>query len=179
MLGTKLLMVFGVSGIGKTTACVEYARLHENVVHFSASKLLGLDRSSAGERSANEMLQDQRKLVELVRAARASTSARLMLLDAHSVVIVGGRQLIVPTDVIGAMEPDGFIFLEAAAEAVSRRRLARGDQGAHVSDIESVQRAQTAALRAVEGYSETLGCALSIVRADQPVDLADEIEKLL
>jgi len=179
MFGTKLLMVFGVSGVGKTTACAEYARRKEHVEHLSASRLLGLERSSATGRSEDEALLDQHKLVELVLQARATTAADVLLLDAHSVVLAGGRQLIVPVDIIASMEPTGLIFFEADPEVVVHRRSGRGDQITDVPDLDGMKQLQLVALRAVEEYSRILRCPISIVKADQSIDLAVAIEKLL
>jgi adenylate kinase len=179
MLGTKLLIVFGVSGVGKTTACAEYACRSEHVEHLSASQLLCLERSSATERSEDEALLDQHRLVELVLHARAATEADVLLLDAHSVVLVGGRQLIVPVDIIASMEPTGLIFYEADPEVVLHRRLDRGDQITDVPDLDGMKQLQFVALRAVEEYSRILRCPISIVKADQSINLAVAIENLL
>ncbi|GAA5664906.1 hypothetical protein Brsp07_03404 [Brucella sp. NBRC 14130] len=61
MLNTKLIIVFGVSGIGKTTACANYASRNSNVAHFMASALLSLHRETAGTRTIDKAMQDQRK----------------------------------------------------------------------------------------------------------------------
>lgn len=179
MYGTKLLIVFGVSGVGKTTACAEFAVRHENVEHLSASQLLGLERSSAIVRSEEEALYDQDKLVELVLNARAVTAAKVLLLDAHSVFFVGGRQLIVPARVIASMEPTGLIFVKADPEVIVGRRSGRGDRGAYAPDTMAMEQLQLVALRAVEEYSRIISCPISIVDANQSVDLVSAVESLI
>ncbi len=179
MLGTRLLIVFGVSGVGKTTACAEYARRNENVEHLSASQLLFLERSSAIGRSEDEALLDQHRLVERVLQARAATTADVLLLDAHSVILVGDRWLTVPVDIIASMEPTGLIFFEADPEVIMHRRSGRGDQVTGVPDLAGIKQFQLVALRAAEEYSQILECPISIVNADQSIGLAVAIENLL
>ncbi len=177
MFTTKLLLIFGLSGVGKSTACAEYVCSHRNVVHFSASSLLKLHRETASMRSLDDVMKDQNLLVDLVRTHRAASAAHLMLLDAHSILIIDEKEFVVPTDVIAALEPNGLIFFEATAEVISQRRISRGDKETKTS-IE-VNRLQSAALLATREYSQVLGCPLSIINADYRIDLAGAISELL
>lgn len=176
MIDTTLIIVFGVSGVGKTTACVEYANRYDDVVHFSASALLKLDRVTSGTRSANEMMEDQERLVGLVREARLKTRASLMLLDAHSLVFVSGREIVIPPDVIAAMQPTGLIFFMADGALVSERRTSRGD--AWNVTPEEIDKSQKNALAAAELYAKQLPCQLLVVEASQGADLAGAIRRL-
>ncbi|WP_115671711.1 AAA family ATPase [Ciceribacter selenitireducens] len=176
MLDTKLVIAFGVSGVGKTTVCAKYASGNHDVVHFSASALLRLHRETAGTRSANEVIQDQYLLVDLVHFARAETPASLMLLDAHSLVYVAGREVIIPADVIAAMKPNGLIFFRATGEAISERRLSRGDTRNVIP--QEIEKSQMNALRAAESYAERLPCRLLVIDANQVPDLAEAIRCL-
>ncbi|KPH07734.1 hypothetical protein AOG23_15765 [Rhizobium acidisoli] len=99
-----------------------------------------------------------------------------MLLDAHSLLIADGKDFVIPVDIIAAMEPNGLIFVEAAAEVISRRRTSRGDRGNSISD--EITRLQAVALQAVKEYSKSLECPLYIVDADQRVDFARAMEGL-
>lgn len=176
MLDTELIIVFGVSGVGKTTACAEYASSNGNVIHFSASALLRLHRETAGTRSADEVMQDQHLLVDLVRVVRAETRASLMLLDAHSLVVVAKREIVIPADVIAAMKPNGLIFFRAKGEVISERRISRGDTRNVIP--QEIEKSQTNALRAVESYAEQLPCRLLVIDANQGADFAEAIRHL-
>ncbi|MCO5085187.1 MAG: ATP-binding protein [Rhizobiaceae bacterium] len=176
MLDTKLMIVFGVSGVGKTTVCAEYASGNDDVVHFSASALLRLHRETAGTRSTNEVIQDQHVLVDMVNVIRSETPVSLMLLDAHSLVYVGGHEVIIPADVIAAMKPDGLIFFKASGETISERRLSRGDTRNVVP--QEIEKSQTNALRAAESYAELLPCRLLVIDASHGTDLGEAIRFL-
>jgi adenylate kinase len=176
MLDTKLLIVFGVSGVGKTTVCAEYAGRNDNVVHFSASALLRLHRETAGMRSTNEVMRDQHLLVDLVHVSRAETPMSLMLLDAHNLVHVDGFEVIIPTDVVAAMKPNGLIFFKAPGEVILQRRLSRGDTRNVIT--QEIEKTQMNALRAAETYAEQLPCQLLVIDATQETDLGEAIKRL-
>ena len=176
MLDTKLIIVFGVSGVGKTTACAEYVSQNRDVLHASASALLRLHRETAGTRNIEEIIHDQQLLVDLVRDLRVETRASLMLLDAHSLIIVSGHEIVIPADIIVAMKPNGLIFFRATGEVVSDRRISRGD----MTNIlpQEIERSQMSALRATESYAKLIPCRLSVVDANQGGDLAGAIRNL-
>lgn len=177
MLDTKLIIVFGVSGVGKTTACAEYANRNHDVVHFSASGLLRLHRETAGTRTIDEVMQDQHTLVDLVCALRAETRASLMLLDAHSHIVVAGHKIVVPADIIAAMNPIGLIFFKATGDVVFSRRASRGD----IADLvpQEIERSQENSLRVAQSYATQIPCRLSVVDVSQGIDLAGAIRDLL
>ncbi|MGV2111672.1 AAA family ATPase [Agrobacterium salinitolerans] len=176
MLDTKLIIVFGVSGVGKTTACAEYANQNHDVIHSSASGLLRLHRETAGTRTIDEVMQDQYTLVDLVCALRAETRASLMLLDAHSHIVVSGGKIMIPADIIAAMNPSGLIFFKATVDVVFNRRALRGD----IIDIDpqEIERSQENSLRATQSYAAQIPCKLSVVEASQGGDLTGAIRDL-
>ncbi|MDQ0454616.1 ATP-binding protein [Rhizobium paknamense] len=177
MSKTRLVIVFGVSGAGKTTACAEYVSCSRGVVHFSASALMKRHRKTAGARSINEVMQDQHLLVELVHAARSGASASLMLLDAHSLIVVAGIEFIIPADIIRDMKPDGLIFVKAEGELIFQRRVARGDAK---TDLPlEIEISQDKALKAAKNYADQLSCPLLIVDGAQGIDLGEAIKELL
>lgn len=177
MFDTKLIVVFGLSGVGKTTACLKYASKNNDVVHSSASALLRLNRETAGTRHIAEVMQDQRLLVDLVCDFRAQTPSPLMLLDAHSLIVVAGHEVVIPADVIAAMKPNGLIFMRARGEVISDRRASRGD-ARNINPYE-IERSQMDALTATESYAKLVPCRMSIVDANQDADLTGAISSLL
>ncbi|MGF0524607.1 ATP-binding protein [Agrobacterium pusense] len=176
MLDTKLIIVFGVSGVGKTTACAEYANRNHDVIHSSASDLLRLHRETAGMRTIDEVMQDQHTLVDLVCALRAETRASLVLLDAHSLIVVAGRKIVIPADIIAAMNPSGLIFFKATGDVVFSRRALRGD----ITNIapQEIERWQEKSLRAAQSYASQIPCRLSVLDVSQGTDLAGAIGSL-
>ncbi|MGU3398265.1 AAA family ATPase [Brucellaceae bacterium D45D] len=176
MLDTKLIMVFGISGVGKTTACAEYAKQHPNVLHSSASALLRLHRETAKTRTIEEIMQDQLLLVDLVRTLRADTRAQLMLLDAHSLISMADHEIIIPANIIASMKPNGMIFFRATGEVINSRRFSRGETSDTCPD--ELERSQTNALNATKCYSKFIPCRLLVVDANHGTDLADAIKDL-
>lgn len=172
----KLVIVFGISGVGKTTVCSQYAQTRDYVRHYSASKLIELHRSTAAGRSRDQMLLDQLKLVEIVKSKRCDDSEHLILLDAHSLIVVQNEEVIVPTAIIAAMKPDGMIFLWASPEELAARRSFRGDAVDTITSFDEIKRLQLKALKSVECYSKELSSPLSIIDTDSGIDLGRAID---
>jgi adenylate kinase len=139
---------------------------------------LEIHRESASARSVKEAMEDQARLVDLVRAYRSISSADVLLLDAHSIIAIGSEHHVIPVGTIRSMKPEGLIFVEASAEAILKRRFSRGDTVDIGAETEDVTRLQAASLKAVKGYSLALNCQLIIVPADQGVDLTEAIANL-
>tara|TARA_R110002012_G_scaffold77840_4_gene198348 strand:+ start:21092 stop:21547 length:456 start_codon:yes stop_codon:yes gene_type:complete len=149
------------------------------VAHFSASSLLDLKRSSAPHRSVEQAHQDQQRLVKAVNQIRESANENLILLDAHSLMLVDGKLFKVPNHVIDAIKPNGLVFIKADPDIILRRRSGRGDSGASDLESEELGQMQLMALQAVEDYALAFNLPLSIVEADQPKDFSAAITKFL
>lgn len=156
-------LVFGVSGVGKTSACSAFTQRHPNWLFVSASTLLKAAKGATGERlrtaDSQSIVDNQLVLADAVRQFRSGRVERPMLLDAHA-VIDNDRELVrVPVEVIRALQPSLFVLLEAPAQVVLERRLADTRQRP-VRDVASIERELAAERSAVADYSVDVGVEL-------------------
>lgn len=120
------ILVFGVSGVGKSSACEAFCGRRPQWLHFKASSLLsdatGDDPETLRTSPSNSIRSNQDLLCEALERARSGQETRPVLLDAHG-VIDNGRDLVpVPTQAVARLRPDGIILLEAGPAEVAYRR---------------------------------------------------------
>jgi adenylate kinase len=171
-------LVFGVSGVGKTSACEAYVLSHPQTLFVSASSLLKSTKRMSGEalRTARreEIIDNQALLARALAEFRCGREARPILIDAHGVIDNDDELVSVPVSAIRALEPDRLVLLDATPELVSARRASdprkRPDRA-----VEAIARELAAERRTVKAYAEELGVDLAVADLNDGVSL----EKLL
>lgn len=159
-------LVFGVSGVGKTSACEAYVAHHPDTLFVSASSLLKLAKQTTGEAlrtaRAEEIVDNQTLLVAALEAFRRGREKQPILIDAHGVIDNDTEYVRVPVSVIQALGPGRLILLQAPATAVAERRSAAVRKRPQRS-VEAIAREIEAEHAAVQSYAEALGLDLVIV----------------
>ncbi|MCA0015024.1 AAA family ATPase [Mesorhizobium sp. B294B1A1] len=175
-------MVFGISGVGKTTACLGYVSTHPNYLYDRASAILqkahGIPVEALRTGAASAVIENQAALPPVVEALRKADPSRTILLDSHAVIDNDTVFVEVPLDIIMALEPDGFILLEAAPATIKRRReeAPRPRPQRSVAQIGDEARAERAA---VASYAKALGKPLIMDAVTGPqYDLRPAIDRL-
>ncbi|WP_158304373.1 ATP-binding protein [Beijerinckia indica] len=156
---THRLLLFGVSGVGKTTACRSYTLRHANVLCLNAGSLL----SAASHCEANELrssssdaiIRRQFFLADALDRQLRGCNAELVIIDGHA-IIDNNRELVrVPVEVVQSLKPHGLLLLEASVSDIFHRRLER-KQCPYRSELElSLEMEQER--QAVESYANELG----------------------
>lgn len=120
------LILFGVSGVGKTTAATRMLERFPAWLHFQASTLLrsALNQSGESLRTAEpkQIASNQHALAAALAGARASFPGRPVIIDAHSVIDNDETLVPLPLETFSALQPIAIAFLAAPAEEISRRR---------------------------------------------------------
>jgi adenylate kinase len=124
---SNVVAVFGISGVGKTTACKAFVKRNPEVVYVSASDVLGKLGRVGGERltrlSKEEVLENQALLEEGLPKVVSCFEGRTLLLDAQNVIDNGVELIELPSTTLRALHPRGMILLEADAADVYQRRI--------------------------------------------------------
>jgi adenylate kinase len=164
------ILVFGVSGVGKSWSCNAFVSRHPEYLYYSASTLLREAKASTVEQlrtaDAQEIEANQRLLGVQLRRKRENQWSRSVLVDAHGVIDNDQDLIKLPLDAIRSMEPDALVLLEAPAEVVAERR--RKDKRSRPNrSLAFIQREIAAERETVLAYGVALG--LSVV-----TDVVDE-----
>lgn len=182
--GSKIgvVLVFGISGVGKSTACASYVARHPSVLHTSAGALLqaakNIDSALLRTDVAGNIAQNQNLLGEALRRFRLGRETSDILIDAHSVIDNDHELVEVPVDAVRAMNPNGLVLLEAPPELVIERR--RNDVRLRPSrTAEELQFQIGVARRVCESYAGELSLPLEIGTAMNDGDLEALIERMI
>jgi len=121
------IMIFGVSGVGKTHLInLMLPRLHK-ACSFRASELIGLARENADPEylrnlGNDEMHRSQELLVRGYHDRMQVTSAEIVLLDAHSVIDQDSGFYDIPVEVISRLNPRFIVHVEDDVDQIVMRR---------------------------------------------------------
>lgn len=161
----KCVLVFGVSGVGKTHACADYSARHPNTLFVSASSLLKAATAASGEAlrtaSAAQIRRNQARLADALAAYRAGRETMPILIDAHGVIDNDSEFVRIPLSAIRSLAPDQLILLEAEPALVAERRAADTRSRPH-RPIEAIVREIAAERAAVKSYARALDLNLAI-----------------
>ena len=123
----KTVLLFGVSGVGKSTAAEKLTRLLPELLHFQASTLLREALATSGEnlRTAKprKIAENQNALANALTDARRPHPKRPVLVDAHSVIDNDEALIPLPLESFAALQPSIIAFLKAAPADIQRQRL--------------------------------------------------------
>jgi adenylate kinase len=166
---SKLVCVFGISGVGKSTMLREYVRKHPGWTHIIASEVLAeATRQNAealrtAERGRIE--SNQRLAVRNIQSLRAQYPACNVALDAHCVIDNGQELVRVPVTAIQELQPASLICIWDDAVRILERRLLEVNKLRPTRSAQQLEEYQTAVILTCEDYGESLGLDLARVRA--------------
>lgn len=159
------ILIFGVSGVGKTSACRAYVEEHPDALFVSASSLLKAAKGVSSEalRTANsaEIVGNQAVLGIQLEAFRRGRESQTVLVDAHGVIDNDVELVRIPVAVIRELTPTRLILLEAAPKIIASRRAMDQRQRPKRS-LKAISLELHEERAAVEDYARVLGLELLI-----------------
>lgn len=159
----KVILVVGLSGVGKTTMIKAFVNKNEGYVFVTASSLLAQktkteDTDALRRGSTDNIVHNQQHIVRAFAEYRAANVKSNIIIDGH--VIIDNDQGIVevPYHVIAALNPDKVIVIVSEPEDIISRR--KNDENRIRPDRTKlgVHQQQTLSLRKANEYSKKLKC---------------------
>lgn len=165
-------LVFGVSGVGKTSACEAFCARHTNTLFVSASSLLESVKRMSAEAlrtaAAQDIIDNQEVLGRALAAFRQGRETRPVLIDAHGVIDNDHELVRVPVSAIRALDPDRLVLIEAPPRVIAQRR-AGATRPRPLRNEDALVREMTAEREVVMAFADELGLDLRIG------DLSDDV----
>lgn len=166
-----MVLVVGISGVGKTTLCAAYADARPYVCHLTASHLIASSLRTTVEHlrgisSRSQLMENQRVLSRELIAARRRAGHRPLLLDGQCVIDSGGELVVLPPEEVMSLCPAAIILLEIDLDELLRRRASDGKRR-HFRSSDELEEQVEINRRAVSHYAALFGLPWKIVAADR------------
>jgi adenylate kinase len=122
-----VIVVCGISGVGKTWRVADALRSLPHAVTWTASEIIGTERQNQDTEylrslPTDEINRSQEMLVAGFGRRLAAQDCDLVLLDAHSVIDSAAGLHDIPVDVFRRLTPRGFVHLSDFVESIHQRR---------------------------------------------------------
>jgi adenylate kinase len=158
----KVVGVFGISGVGKTTMIAEIARLESTWQRASAGSLIqqrlpGVDRDALRTLPLDEILDNQEAIVRGLSDLRSVNTAGIILFDGHLLIDSAQGLLEVPLDAIRRLKLDAMLFVCDAPEEIARRRQSDPCRARAERSKQEIVQEQSRACAIAQRYAGDLG----------------------
>jgi adenylate kinase len=155
------ILVFGISGVGKTRLIARAKDQLMPVLTWRASEMIGEARQISNSEDlrrlpVNQLLASQELLVRGFEVRRRSNPDALVILDAHSVIDADGGLVEIAIDVVARLHPAGLIHVGDTAAHIQQRRDADIARPRPVRNAAELEHYQERSLDMCRRYSEAL-----------------------
>lgn len=181
----KVIAVFGLSGVGKSTTLQQVvAESGGLAIVMNAGALIGRRKQNKGSDEnlrllpTKEIQHNQEILIEELARERKSIGAQVLLLDGHCVIDNGDRLVPIPIEVIKKLDLAALVFVQEEVERIRERRLRDEKRSRPNLSVAELAKQQKKALEVCSVYASVLGLPLTIVTVEQwqlIAELVDEI----
>ena len=181
----KVIAVFGLSGVGKSTILQRVmAESGGLAAVVNAGDLIGRRtlNNKSGETlrllPAEDIQHNQEILVDELARERTTIGTQVLLLDGHCVIYNGDQLVPIPIEIIERLELAVLVFLQEEAEKIRARRLS--DEKRTRPDLSSTEldKQQRHALDVCRSYESQLGLPLVIVTSGQWQSIARVVDEV-
>ncbi len=162
-MAPNIILVTGVSGVGKTTLCRLLKKIFPNIRHIVASSYIDSTRDI-------DQLALARRIHSVALAYNSSS-----LVDGH--LITGGGK--VPREAVVALAPKAIVVVIGDPRDIVARRAADDDRARPVLDEDKIACAQDAELEWARELAQTIGIPLIVADGGDDQGLQSEILHLL
>jgi len=157
----KVVGVFGISGVGKTTLVERVVAGRVGWARVSAGSFVqdirpGLTRDALRASAGEEFHENQMAIVEGLHRLRAGLNVEVLLFDGHLVIDNGWDLVEVPLDVVRRLELSAVVFIEDVPETIVERRAADGGRERAERSEEHIANEQSTSRRVASSYAYAL-----------------------
>ena len=173
----KRVLVFGVSGVGKSTLCKAVVKKVSGFARLSIGELLSEELFFERGAGRDAVLRRQRKMPPLINR-RASIQNFTLLLEGHPIVSSEVGPVRVPTEVVAQLQPAALLMLYAKPDVILARQIRRGDR-INSFRYEKIQYRQSAIMGQTMAYAKQLALPMLSVNITSKREVSSEILTLL
>jgi len=180
MSNPRIISVFGISGVGKSTLISEARKDVPESLHLQASALIkgGLrDSATSSEslrcRPSGEIRTNQDILVDSFWRSVRSEPQTLVIFDGHLVIDTGKELVEIPQEVIASLRPSLMVHVEDDVSKIAARRAQDRRRVRPVRCEETLEQHQRLSRRLCETYASALGTETVVYHPDEVALFSD------
>lgn len=165
---TKVVAIFGLSGVGKSTLINNYISSNQNWHHLQAGQLIhsalkNVEHDKLRLAGEDTVLKNQYLMVGAFWDKVRSNNLDNIIFDGHSTIDMETDILDIPVDVIEQLFPYKLIFLKASPEIIMKRRSVDKSRDRPPLTKEEIEEQQDRALKQFYKYGESLSLSPHIL----------------
>lgn len=173
----KIVTVFGISGVGKTTLIKDFIKNSEGWSHIQAGSLIksvcsDMERDKLRLSGKELILSNQKLMVTAFWEQIKSENLSKVIFDGHSIIDMGEELLAIPIEVIEALKPTKIVFVKNDPSLILNRRLNDSSRDRPVLAEEDIIRHQDFALETAKSYGAFLDIPVVIIDGSNPLSLS-------
>lgn len=182
--GTKIILVFGLPGAGKTTLINGLTNLDSSYHRLSGGSLINAelpqeDRDKLRKLGENQILLNQEKLVLNFQIKLKQLKGKKIIFDGHCVVKDGNKIVEIPVTVIERLTPDLIVFVDVEPKTIAERRSEDANRPDRESEsIEQLQKQRDLQISICKNYSELLNVPLKVQSIPNTEAMLDVLQDL-
>lgn len=179
----RIVVVLGISGVGKTHMISSFVDRHPWVKRLSASALLkdavsAVSTEALRTAPATTITSNQHQLLTAFQAYRQEIPDQDIIFDGHSVIDNGQELVCVPVSIFEKIGPDSIIFLNETPEIIFNRRQKDIDRTRPHRTLEQIANYQRIALGQAKLYGQKLAIPFTIMNATDTEIFNNEVFKI-
>ncbi|MGF1924796.1 MAG: ATP-binding protein [Bacteroidia bacterium] len=139
---SSLILILGISGVGKTSLSVEYAERNSGFRSISASSLIAEKKLGLSPATLDEIRRNQEALVSSVLHQKQDNPGTTLLLDGHAAIETPSGASAIPDDVFDRIQPTAIVLVYDDPVEISARRFLKKKSGnvEHVKNLQILER---------------------------------------
>ena len=181
----KIILVFGLSGVGKSTLVHKVLENRNDFERVSGGSLIDCNKKTENRDElrvlpSDEILDNQKQLIKNFAKVKTELGHKHIIFDGHCIIKNGPSITEVPTDIIKKLFPNIIVFVEATAKEIIERR--KNDSSRPNREIETTaQINENICLQKniCSKYSSELGVPLEFLNTAEPGKFAKILDAII
>lgn len=178
-MSRRVIAVFGISGVGKSTLITEALKAAPEGAHLQARDLI---KSGLADQTNSEMLRrrpsakvrsNQDIMLEGFRRRVQAQPHRLIVFDGHLLIDTDDELVQIPQEVIASLGPSLMVHVEDDIARIAARRTQDSSRQRPQRSEETLQEHQQLSRNLCEAYARGLGCRMLICHPNEVASFTD------
>lgn len=184
MTSQKVVIIFGLPGVGKTTLINEVLKNRNDFVRLSGGSLINEElseeeRDILRKQTSDQILSNQEILLYNYKKKREALGNKHIIFDGHCVIKSENSLTVIPYEVIQRLNPDIIIFLDENSETITERR-SRDDKrpDREIETVADLDKNRDLQLEVCQDYTRKLDIPMKIFNSPKSEEINTVLDEI-